>query len=125
AQNRESAVAEIAPSGNQTDARIPDLPFTALTAQLPRRLDDMIRAPDVRFREQPAVSIQRQFAAQFDTAADDEVLDLAPFAEAERLDLQHHHVGEAVIDFEKIDILVINLSHREGLRRGERKADHE
>src|ERR1700741_3601851 len=50
AQNREAAVAEVTPSGDEAKVRIIDLALAGFAAQLPRRLDDMIGAPDVRFR---------------------------------------------------------------------------
>ena len=90
-------------------------------AQLPGGLDDMVGAPHMSFGKQPAMRVEGQFAAQLDPSAADEITYFAGLAKAHRLELQHHDVGEAVVDLGKIDIGVPDAGHREGL--GRREAD--
>ena len=118
---RESAVTEIAPACHQTNFGVLDLARTAFVAQLASRLDDVIGAPDVSLGEESAVSVERELATKLDTSAGDEILDLAPLAEAHCFDLEHHDVSEAVVNFEEVDVLVGNTGHRKGFRSRERR----
>src|SRR2546429_1057025 len=104
-ENCKPAVTEIAPSGHQANFRVLNLTRATFMAQLTSGLDDMIGAPHMGFRKQAAVRIERQVPPEFDTSSSHEILHLAAFAKPHRLNLQHHHVSETVIDFHEINIL--------------------
>src|SRR5262245_62148017 len=93
-QYRERAVAEVAPAGHGDAPRVRDLPRAAVAAQLLHRLEHVIDAGDVRFRQQSAMGVDRQLAAELDAAVLDEIADLAAGAEARLLELEQRHVGE-------------------------------
>src|SRR5215475_9841900 len=64
-QNRQAAIAKIAPASHQTDLGIFHLPFASFMSQLARCLDDVVHAPDMSFRMQTAVRVDRQLTAKF------------------------------------------------------------
>src|SRR6266480_5100394 len=63
AQDDERAVTEVAPSGDTADLRARDLGGARVAAQLADGLDDVVHAPHVALREQPAVRVRRQGTA--------------------------------------------------------------
>jgi len=47
-QHGDAAVAEIAPTGNETDSSIAHLPVTGVPSQLANGFDDMVQSPHMR-----------------------------------------------------------------------------
>src|SRR5713101_6194798 len=88
-----------------------DLARTAFAAQLPRDLDLVIPRHDVRFGEQTAVGIHRQFAANFDTAALRERSGLAGLAESETLERNPCEDRECVVSEKRVYVLMSNACH--------------
>src|SRR5690242_3805744 len=123
-QDCQPSIAKIAPSGHQANLSLFNLTCSTFVAQLAGSLDDMIGAPDMGFGQEAAVSIERQFAAQFEPPTAHEVLYLASLAKAHCLDLQHYDISEAVIHFHEIDIFMPDAGHRERLGRGEAEPNH-
>src|ERR1019366_2967757 len=69
------------------------------------RFGDAVHAVDVGLAELAAVGVDWQPAADLDVAVGDEVLGLAPGAEAELLQLRQDQRGEVVVDHRGLDIL--------------------
>ena len=67
-----AAVAEIAPTGHDANFGILDLPRAGLAAQLPYRFHDVTEPEQMALRQQPAMRVDRQPAAEFDAAIFDE-----------------------------------------------------
>src|SRR5688500_4936158 len=91
-------VPHVAVPGDEADLGVRDLRGTALAAKLAHELDDVVQARHVRLRQEPAVRVDGQPAAERDRSALDEWAALALPAEPEVLDLGEHGEGEAVVD---------------------------
>ncbi len=84
-----------------------DLARAAFAAQLAYRLGDREHRTGMArmaMREQTAVGVDREFAAEFDAAALDEAPAFALGAEAEVLEFNNNDRGEAVVKFGDVDI---------------------
>src|SRR5579883_685015 len=114
-QDCDTAVAEIAPSRHHAHFGVLDLTLAAIVAQLPDRLHDVRGTRQMRLRQQSAMGQDWQVAAKFDASAAHEVAGLAASANAQRFQLDQHHVGEAVIDLGKVEIGGPDLRHLERL----------
>src|SRR5579872_6698701 len=120
-QYRQTAVAEIAPSGDQPDLGVLDLAVAALMTQLARRLDHVIHPPHVRLRMKSAVRVDGKLASELEPSAFHEILHLTALAEPERLDLQQDHIAKAVVDFSEVEVGPFDAGHLKcfGRREGE------
>src|SRR6266536_2264797 len=65
---------------------------------LAHALGDAVHPVDVRLAELPAVRVDRKLAAELDVAVTEELLGLAPLAEAELLELGQDERREVVVD---------------------------
>src|SRR5258708_7171429 len=98
------AVAHVAVARDQPDLRILDLRLAGVAAELPSQFDDMVQPHDVALTQEPAMSVDRQHAAQRNAAVHDERPALAFLAETQQLELVDYREGEAVVDLGNIDI---------------------
>ena len=94
-------------------------------AQLTHRLDDMVQSPNMGLAQQAAMGVDGIAPAQLDLAIRDELCLSTWFAIAQGLQLQENHVGEAVVDLQKIHVFAIDPRHFERARRGVAQADLE
>ena len=101
------------------------LPLAAIVAQLTHRLNHMIQTPDMRLAQQPAMGVDRIAPAQLDLTVGDKFALSARFAIAQRLKLQQHDIGEAVIYLQEVHVLAFDTRHVEGTRGGIAQANLE
>src|SRR5690348_14036166 len=66
---------------------------------------DAVHAVDVRLAQLAPVRVDREPAAELDVAVAEELLGLAPPAEAELLELQQHQRREVVVDHRRLDVV--------------------
>ena len=66
---------------------------------------DVVQAVDVGLAEEAAVGVDRQRAVEVDVAVGDEVLRLAPLAEAERLELVEDDRAEVLVEHRHVDVV--------------------
>src|ERR1700675_324404 len=87
---------------HQRNLRVLDLPRTAFAAQLLHRLGDRIQRPGLTgmaMRQQAAVRIDREFAAQLDATAFNEASALALRTKAKVFELDDDYRREAIVEF--------------------------
>src|ERR1700676_5708524 len=73
-------------------------------SELANSFEEIVHAVDVRLAKQPTVGVDRERASGADLAVGDEVLGLAPAAEAVRLELQEHDGWEVLVDHGDVDV---------------------
>ena len=99
--------------------------FARLAAQLAGCFDDVIQPPHVCLGEQATVGIQRELASEFDSTVSDERAGVTALAQPERLELKQYHIGEAIVDLEKVHVVRRYTRHRERSRCSRVQADLE
>ena len=104
-QNREAAVAELAPARDRNQSGILHLALAALSAQLPNSFNDVIEAGLMRFATASAMGIDGHFARQTYAAICDQRSGLAMLRKSGFLDLMQHLEGEAVVDHGGVHVL--------------------
>src|SRR3990170_4551922 len=103
------------------ELRVRDLAVAALAAELADGFDeeeDAVHA-GVGVGEAAAVGVEGEVAAGGGALAGDEGAAFAGLAEAERLQGDEGGVGEGVVDFDDVDVLVADAGHLEGEGTGD------
>src|SRR4051812_26644518 len=100
------------------ESAIPHLALAAFAAQLPHRLDLMVPALHVGFREMAAPGVYRQLAAKRDALLAHEPPGLALPAIAIAFEGERHVAGEAVVDLQAVHIFGARPGHIEHLFGG-------
>ena len=95
------------------------LGLAGLAAQLTRHLDHVIESPVVALGEEATVGVHRVAPAELDPTVAHELPGLSRAADAQGLQLDQHHVAEAVVDPQEIHVPRPDPRHLEGPGCGE------